>query len=255
MTVIAQWSGQGVAAGTTLTTSTAGTGDTAFTAISGAAPVTATGGIGPSGIRLNWNPTGVASYVDWGSGVVGSLSAMAVRLYMQFSAWPSSSFTILRALNASAAQQWGVDLGGTGSPGQVRLRNAANNANTAASATNAITTGTTYRFEVTWDTSGAATCNVYSGNGATALATLSGNTGGTSPVTLMRWGPISGVQVAQYYSSNYALANTASLIGPIVASSGPTLVGVWDGTSIRTAALRGVWDGTTLRSANLNSVR
>lgn len=251
MSTIAKWAGQGLSAGTTLTTSTAGTGDTAFTAINGAAPVTASGGIGPSGIRLNWNPTGVASYVDWGSAVVGSLTAMAVRVYMRFSAWPGSSFTILRALNASSAQQWAVDLGGTGSPGQVRLRNAANNANTAASANNVISTGQDLRFEVVWDSSGATTCNVYSGHSTTSLATLSGNTGGTGPVTQMRWGPISGVTVPQYYSSDYALANTATLIGPSQAAAAATLVGVWDGSAIKSATLVGVWDGTTIKPAAL----
>lgn len=251
MSIIAKWSGTGLAAGTTLNTSTAGSGDTPFSALSGAAPVTASGGPGPSGVRLNWNPSGAASFVDWGSGVVGSLTAMAVRCYYNFSAWPSTSFTILRAL-AGASQQWAVDLGGTGSPGQVRLRNAANNANTANTSTGAISTGTDLRFEVTWDSSGAASVYVYAGNSTTALATLSGNTGGVTAVNAMRFGPISGPTVAQYYSSDYALSDAAALIGP--AQSPPaSSIYVWNGTALTSATLRGVWDGTALQPAALRS--
>jgi hypothetical protein len=253
MTVTARWAGQGLAAGQPLTTSLAGSGDTAFTALSGTSgAVTATGGPGPSGIRLNFTPSGAASYMEWGSAVVGSLTAMAVRCYYRFSAWPSSSFTILRGLTAGGAQQWGVDLGGTGSPGQVRLRNAANTANTAASANGAISVATDLRFEVLWDSSGATTVYVYSGNSTTALATLTGNTGGTSPIGMIRLGPISGPTLGQYYASDIALANAASLIGPAQAAAASTIK-YWDGATLKDVTLRGMWDGTALQPAVLRS--
>lgn len=253
MTVIARWAGQGLAAGQALTTSLAGSGDTAFTALNGTSgAVTATGGPGPSGVRLSFTPTGAASYMEWGSTVVGSLTAMCVRAYYRFSAWPSSSFTILRGLTAGGSQQWGVDLGGTGSPGQIRLRNAANTANTAASANNVISTAADLRFEVTWDSSGNTSVYVYSGNSTTALATLTGNTGGTSPIGMLRVGPISGPTLAQYYASDIALANAASLIGPAQAAAASTIQ-YWDGSTLKAVTLRGVWDGTTLQPAVLRT--
>lgn len=252
MTVIARWSGAGLPAGQTLTTSLAGDGDAAFTAtsVTGTA-VTATGGPGPSGVRLSYTPSGAACYAEWGAAVAGSLSAMAVRVYYRFSAWPSASFTILRGVSSSGAQQWGVDLGGIGSPGQVRLRNAANSANVATSPSSTITVGADLRFEVLWDTFGATSVYAYTGHGATPLAALTGNTGGTTAVAAVRFGPISGTTVGQFYASDYALADTATLIGPVQAQASTALRGLWDGSALQPVALRGLWDGGQVLPAAL----
>lgn len=251
MTTVAQWAGQGLSAGQALTTSLAGTGDTAWTTLSGTSGAqTATGGPGPSGIRLTFTPASGTSYMEWGSAVVGSLTAMCARVYYNFSAWPSSSFQILRA-TAGGAQQWGVDLGGTGAPGQIRLKNAANGI-LASSSNNVLATGTDYRFEVVWDTSGTATLTAYAGNSTTAIATLTGNTSGTSPITALRCGPTSGPTVGQYYASDVALSDTASLIGPAQAAGSSTLQ-VWDGATLVGASIAGVWDGAALQPATLQT--
>lgn len=203
--VIRKWSGAGLAAGATVTTTTAGTGDNAFTFVSAGMTVST------AGLRTEivWPETAGAYQVRWN--VLGSLTTWAIRRRFRFGTAAAASWHLVQGMDAGGLELWRVELN---TSGLLRLRDATGA--TWSATTGAAAVGTDYRLEVT-SSGGSATVYLYQGDSTTVLVTGSGAVGsGTEEV---RFGHISSTTVVSgERGGDFAMSNTAALIGPAVAA-------------------------------------
>jgi hypothetical protein len=250
MAIIASWAGDGLAGGTTVTTSTAGTGDTAFNQVAGTGgniTVSATGVRSP---RLAFPTlTSQTKFLVWTSATIGSRTNYAVRCYVEVSAIGSLSSSFFRLRN-SGTDVWRVDIAGTSGspPGEVRLRGAGG-ALLADSGALGLSAGTVYRLEGVVS-SGSVTLKVYEGESLLPFTTLAGTVGTT--VDTFDIGMVANTTSAIQYFDDIAMSDTASEIGP-VAPSGATIT-VWNGTTEVSATIEGVWDGVSIIPASFDQI-
>lgn len=249
MTILASWSGDGLTAGT-LTTSSAGTGDTAFSAINGTAPTIEEAGTRSPRIRVE-TTAGQSSSFQWGSAVLGSLTAYAVRFYVEISAHNAGSWSLIFAADAGTTRAWELRIAGTGAgtgTGQLRLNNASN-VQIASSGTNVLPTGSLVRIEAV-ASAGTVTVTAYTGETDTVIATVTGSVGST--IDTIRVGPINTTAVAPFYVDDLAVSDTATEIGPL---DPPALTWtLWDGATEIPLTLDGVWTGTSTVAATFDTV-
>jgi len=218
MSIVASWSGEGLVDGTPVDTSTAGTGDTPFgTVTPGAATVEASGLHGPR-IRIEQAAATEAQLV-WGTAVLGALSAHAVRVYVELSAYPPGNGRLLAAHDASNVLQWWLDVT---SAGILRLRDPGGSAKDTSAA--ALPTGVELRVEVVADGAGAVTVAVYEGDGTTPWDTLAGTGFGTTVEQLRILNPNTSPTWPAVRVARVAVADTADEIGPVPAPPEPVPV-------------------------------
>jgi len=211
MAIIAVWNGDGLTAGTPVTTSTAGTGDTAFNLATGGAAVISASGSRPPRIQVDQQANTTAQFI-WRSTVFGVRTAYAVRGYLELTAYPSAGAPILNAYGAGdSALRWRLDVTSTGI---VRLRDASNAI--IATAPSPIPTGVELRVEVVIN-AGAATARIYQGDStSTVLVDLSGTVGAAGATTdAIRWSnPQTAPTWPRHYWDAIAVSDTPAEIGP-----------------------------------------
>lgn len=211
MAVIRTWSGDGLSP-TTLTTGTVGTGDTAFSSINGGGTFTVTAdGTRPS--RITWPSTSAAHQVRWNA--LGNLTSWAVRRYFSIASLPGTTWGILVGLNSGGGDLFRVEIN---SSGYLRYRSAA--AAVFSPSTNAIEAGTVYRIELIGQADGSSTVALYQGDSTTALlsAAVTVTAGNLDEI---RFGHHSSMATTGETGDDFAVADTATLIGPQAGS--PTI--------------------------------
>lgn len=166
---IVRWSGDGLAAGTAIDTSTIGPGDTPFTTATAS-----TFTVDASGRIQMDQQAATAAVLTWNTAFLFSLNAYPVRMYLEMTALPSAGAPIVQAFGSgNSILRWRLDITSTG---LIRLRDDANNI--VDTSVLALAIATRYRIEVTVnDTSARA--YVYAGDSTTALLTLAGTVGST----------------------------------------------------------------------------
>lgn len=254
MAIIRSWSGDGLAAGP-LTTSSAGTGDTPFNNFWGSAPQTAPNIVasGPRSPQIEL-PTvsGKSAAMYWN---IPAQSVGAGRLYFDTpSAWNSISHSLVEIhTDPSYAIVARIMLAGSSSPGQLRFFDgtAPTPVQIAATASNTLTLSTRYRLEWTLNqTTSMMVVKLYKGDSLTEVTSLSGTGSfGTSRNNVLFGNYNVNNVVPVMTMDDFAISDTATLIGPKVVPSTPTVT-VWNGTAEVSATLS-VWDGTTETSAHL----
>lgn len=245
MTVLRTWSGDGLSAGA-LTTSSAGTGDDPFDTFIGTGQnIVATG---PRSPQIEFDQVAAtASAIRW---TITSQTQGSGRVYVTTpSAWPSASFPVA-LLIGSATQVFRLDLGGSGSPGQIRLRNGTTQLQ--ASANNVVTTSHRYRFEWIIDHGAdSAEAKVFDGDTTTALVTLtqsSAGSFGTAHDTVSFGNSATTPTVGAWQVDDLAVADAATYIGAAVVlppADYPRRIlsgGSW------VDSVRRIWDGSTWAS-------
>lgn len=226
MPITHSWSGNGLSAGTTITTATAGSGDTVFNTVTNTSTVHASGTSSP---RIEFAASSTLSRVSWN---FTSRTVMAVRWYAEWSAAPPATVGILQGLTSGqSAQSFRVELLTTGI---VRLRNAANTLVADTSQAISFPSGE-IRVEVILD-NGAAQVAVYQGHSTSALSTVSGTVG--SAHDAIRFGGAANVANYQaHYIDDLALSDTASFIGPTGVAPPTVYSKVWKGAALVEGAL------------------
>ncbi len=248
MPIIASWSGDGLGNGLTVTTLTAGTGDTPFDSIGGAGSNITTSTTGPRSPRLLIPELANQSrFVRW-STAIGSRTSYAVRAYVEYSGWPSSSFSALRG-ELSAALAWRLDIAGTGGvAGQLRLRDTSTNI-IANSGSTTLPLNTLIRLEVVAN-SGSMTVKAYNGESTAALITLTGTVGDT--INTIDFGNTFSSSPPSHYIDDMAFSDTASEIGPIAPTG--AVWSLWNGSTEVPLTLDGVWNGSSIDPTDFDRV-
>lgn len=251
MAVIATWSGDGLANGTVVTTSTAGTGDNPFNVVSGTGGnvLVSNSGTRPPRIQIP-ALTGQTKFVGWGSAVIGSHTSYAARWYTEITSYSSAAFSIARGLSLGS-MVWRVDVAGTGGspPGEVRLRNGAV-ALLDDSGALGLALNTVYRFEAIV-TGAVMTLNIYVGESLIPWDTLSGTVG--AAIDQIEFGTVVSGTTALFYYDDLAFSDQAVAIGP-VAPAGPAWT-MWNGTAEVPITLDGTWNGAAIDPATFDEVQ
>lgn len=209
MAIDKSWGGLGVAAGTTVTTSTAGTGDTPFNAVTGTAPVTANALLRWPALQFD-QLAAATSYVQW---TITARAAGAIRWLAQYTGFAAASVSLLQGLSGGgAAQQWRIEMAGTGGvpPGEVRLRDAANALSSDSGATGIPAGGVVY-CEFIWN-AGVGTFNLYLPGVLTPSFTVTGAVGATAVDTL-RIGNMTTTTQPRFFIDDLAVSDTAAPLG------------------------------------------
>ncbi|MFC9974293.1 hypothetical protein ACFVH6_25655 [Spirillospora sp. NPDC127200] len=254
MTILAKWRGDGLTPGAWAADSTAGTGDTPM---SSAGTVLSVDGSGPRSPRIKVAAeTGATAYVFWGPAHLGkTLSAAAVRFYVEFTGIASASWMLLSGWSGTTLN-WKVDISGAGGspPGQVRLRKGDNTQ--IASSTVGLPLNTVVRIELLLAADGTMSVYAYEGDSTTALFVVTGQLGFTPSYDIVRFG-YNGVSpvVPAYYLDDLMVSDSPVLIGPEVKPPAPS-VGwfLWDGTNEVPLNLEGVFDGAGIVPVTLDTL-
>lgn len=213
MAVIRKWSGDGLTAGT-LTTSSAGTGDNAFTSLGGTLNIVATGSRSP---QIEAPESSTLARVGWTG--LSLASGLAARYYRTHSASATASVAIAQGLGSSGTvQTWRVErIPG----GNLRIRDAAN-AQVGVDSAATVPNSTRIRYEIVVTSAGAITVRAYEADTVNVLAQTSATgVGGTSDA--VRFGDAANVTSRPVYQmDDFAVADTAAEIGPIVQASALT---------------------------------
>lgn len=243
MAVIKKWSGDGLSPGT-VTTSTAGTGDSPFNGFNGDPggtypTVVASGPRSPQLEFPTANSKSAAPYWD-----LPTLTKSAGRFYFTTpSAWNSVSHAIAQMATGGTLCAR-INISGTGAPGQLRITNAAAT-QVAATASNTIALSTRYRVEWTLDqVAGVFTVNMYLGDSTTVFTTLSATSSYGASCNRVVFGNYSAAAVPLMQFDDFAIADTATLIGPAVVTPPATAtIKLWNGTA-EVAVTAKLWNGT-----------
>lgn len=231
MAIVAQWSGQGLASGTALTTSTAGADDNPFNQVSGSVSVQVGEGRDRPEIRITNDAT--ASQFRW-NGL--NLATWGIRLYFRSEGHPASSLASIVYVTHSGGRLFTINYNPNGT---LTLLNASGS---FVAASTAIALGQMYRVEVSGGTSGnidlrVYACSFYDDPGTPFWERQGQAIGSTAAVTQTIFGRQSGGAYGPGFFSELALADTAGEIG--TADEPPEVdlsnVEVWygDGTSFR----------------------
>lgn len=245
MAIVKKWSGDGLSPGV-VTTTTAGTGDSPFNGFygdpGGTYPnVVATGPRSPQLEFPTANSKSAAPYWD-----LPTLTKSAGRFYFTTpSAWNASSHAIAQLSTGAATLCARINLSGSGSPGQLRLTNAAAT-QVANTANNTVALSTRYRVEWTLDqVAGVFTVNMYQGDSTTVFTSLSATSSYGASCNRVVFGNYSAAAVPLMQFDDFAVADTAAFIGPAVTLPPATpTVKLWNGTA-EVAVTAKLWNGTT----------
>ena len=205
MAVIRTWSGDGLSP-TNLTTSTVGAGDTAFSSINGGGTFTVTAD-GTRSPQITWPSTSAAHNVRWNA--LGNLTAWAIRRYFSVASLPGVTWGILVGLNSGGGDLFRVEIN---SSGYLRYRSAT--AAVFSPSTTALEVGVVYRIELTGQADGSSTVALYEGDSTTALlsSTITVTAGNLDEI---RFGHHSSMATSGETGDDFAVANTATFIGPV----------------------------------------
>lgn len=235
MAITKQWSGSGVADGTTLTTSTVGTGDNVFNVVSGTSLVQVTNGLAeveiPSvtSVRLfGWNAL--------------NLSAWQLQFYFRLtSASATSSGVPILELRHATGQLMKLTLGTNDT---VSLLNSTNG---FVSASPAIVKGTgRYRITV-WGQAGTDSINLrmYSPDGSLVWSRSSQAIGNSSNLNESIFGRNSTVAYGPAYFSQMKVGNVAAELTAESTTTPPAYPIRWSGAGVAT--------GTTLTTSTVGT--
>ncbi len=229
MAVIRTWSGDGLSP-TNLTTSTVGTGDNAFSSINGGGTFTVTAD-GARSPQITWPSTSAAHNLRWNA--LGNLTTWAVRRYFSVASLPGATWGILVGLNSGGGDLFRVEIN---SSGYLRYRSAT--AAVFSPSTNAIEAGTVYRIELTGQADGSSTVALYQGDSTTALlsSTVTVTAGNLDEI---RFGHHSSMATTGETGDDFAVANTATFIGPVEEDDEPEpeMSRKWQGDGLSAGAL------------------
>jgi hypothetical protein len=240
--IIKKWSGDGLAPGV-LTTTAAGPGDTAFDLFYGDPGGTYPNIVasGPRSPQLEFQTANSKSAAPaWN---LPALTKSAGRFYFTTpAAWNSASHSIAQ-MESSGAIRARISISGSGAPGQLRIANAAA-VQVGATANNTLALSTRYRIEWTLDhTTGIFSVNAYTGDGTTALATLSATSDYGTSINRVVFGAYNTAAVPLMQFDDFAVADTAAFIGPYTAPQSFTPVAtLWDGSTELPVTVS-VWNG------------
>lgn len=229
MAVIRTWSGDGLSP-TNLTTSTVGAGDTAFSSINGGGTFTVTAD-GTRSPQITWPSTSAAHNVRWNA--LGNLTAWAIRRYFSVASLPGVTWGILVGLNSGGGDLFRVEIN---SSGYLRYRSAT--AAVFSPSTNALEAGVVYRIELTGQADGSSTVALYEGDSTTALlsSTVTVTAGNLDEI---RFGHHSSMATSGETGDDFAVANTATFIGPVEEDDEPVpeISRKWQGDGLSAGAL------------------
>lgn len=214
MTVIRKWSGDGLAGGATIGTTTVGIGDTAFNKADSGFTTDNTGARPP---RIALADGSGRNELGW---LTGTLANYAVRFYFTCTGGASNTM-IVRGYNTTgySSATWNIGFNSTGNT----LRLVPSGTGVVWSAASAITFGTTYRVELKVDSAGNATIAVYEGDSTTQWDGGSGNVGALN-LLACSFGRCSGASTSTGLRlDDLAIADTATFIGPAVTAPPPAV--------------------------------
>lgn len=252
MTVIRSWSGDGAALGP-VTTSSAGTGDTPFDGFWGTPSPTIPTIVnsGPRAPQIEFATVSSKSpglYWNYSTQTVGS-----GRIYLDTpSAWNSVSHSLVEIHLAGGGTQIAarITLAGTGSPGQLRLYSADATTLVGSTPSNTLSVSTRYRIEwIVNHVAGTMTVKLYLGDSLTELASIGGSSNYGINQGQVLFGNYSAAATPTLNMDDFAIGDSAVLIGPKAAPSAPTIT-VWNGTAEVPATIS-VWNGTAEVAAHL----
>jgi hypothetical protein len=263
MAIIAKWSGDGVANGTALTTTTGyASTDTHFDTVVITSPATLKVNDSPSLYTPRLELLG-ANGVAGGSNPVhwywqaalgtGPFPQNAVRFYIELADYPTGKAQIFSLRDSVSAILYWLDVTETGI---FRLRN--NNGTALAVSALPLQMNQNLRIEATYNL-GNVVVRVYRGDSIVPLEVMSGSgldkdlNGNPLNAAQVRWGmPKDVAPLPHMFFDEMAFANTSDLIGPPWPSTPPFTV--WDGSKEVPADLYGLWTGTNVQyidSANV----
>lgn len=243
MAVIKKWSGDGLSPGT-ITTSTAGTGDSPFNGVYGDPGGTYPNVVasGPRSPQLEFPTANSKSAAPFWN--LGTLTRCAGRFYVTTpAAWNAASHTIAQ-IDSSGTLCARINISGSGAPGQLRIINAATT-QVGATASNTLALNTRYRVEWTLDqVSGVFAVNMYLGDSTTVFTGLSATSSYGSSCNRVVFGNYSTAAVPLMQYDDFAVADTATFIGPAVTPPPATpTIKLWNGTA-EVAVTAKLWNGT-----------
>lgn len=206
MAIIRTWGGDGLSAGTA-TTGSVGTGDDAFSHVGTGISITEDG---PRSPRLTWPGSASGENVRWWP--LGDLTAYAIRFYISYAT----------TMPGATHQLIGLYTDGGGALFRVEL-NASNTLrvydNVAASVSwtsgGALSADTEYRVEIQGNSAATtAAVSIYVGESTTPLYTNSSVTVPTGVLDEVRFGQTAATATAARRMDDFAVADTATPIGP-----------------------------------------
>lgn len=237
MAIIKTWAGDGLSAGAA-SVGSVGTGDDAFSHVGTGINITTDGTRSP---RLTWPGSSSDANVRWWP--LGDLTAYAIRFYISYATLPSASHQLLGCYTDGGGATFRVEVDASNI---IRVYD-----NVAATirwtSGGALSAGTEYRVEVVGSTAGTAAVSIYVGESTSPLYTNSSVTIPTSVLDEVRFGQTAASAVAARRMDDFAVANTATAIGPVDSSDPPigTLTQNW----VRVVASAGTSPYTIARTA------
>ena len=213
MVTLAQLDGLGLPDGTAVGVGTAGTGDTPITGVSGSARTIRLGDSQTPAVEFA-QAASVADDVFWD--LASGQPIVALRTYLLTpAAWPASSQVLASAFSTLTTNAFRVVMAGSGSPGSIRLSNAAN-ANTIASANGVLSLATWYRVEALVNQTAGTARLVVSLGDTTTVVYDSGVVAGAfgAAVNRLRWGNFTTTPNITVRMAHYKATDSTTLIGP-----------------------------------------
>jgi hypothetical protein len=257
MAIIAKWSGDGLANGTSLGTTVGASTDTKFDTVVVTSPATVKVNDSPSlytprleVLGANGVPTGNNPVHWYWQAALGSgpFPQHAVRFYLELADKPTGNALIFSVRDTSNVNLWWLDITALGI---LRLRNPFGTAVGLSKA--ALPVNQDLRIEGTYN-AGNVMVQVFRGDSIVAIETLTGsnmNVSAVDGVTLLlpqqvRWGtPNNTAFLPHMFIDEMAFANTSDQIGPSWPSTPPFTL--WNGSREIPADIYGLWDGATLK--------
>ncbi|WP_100812998.1 PKD domain-containing protein [Microbacterium lacus] len=207
MSIIRKWSGDGLSAGA-LTTGSVGTGDAAWSSVVAGHTIEAAGTRSP---RIAVPDDAVAYYTRWLA--LGNLSTWAARYAFRWaSGAPGGSIGLIEARDSAGNQVFRIEIN---TSGLVRIRNAS--AATWSQTTGGLVAAQDYRVEV-YGGSGTLNLRIYQGDSTTPYISQSSAVE-TATVDEIRFGRHSGQTLTGERRDDFAVSDTAALIGPPIPPS------------------------------------
>lgn len=189
-----------------------------------------------------------------------SLAAYSVRFYLHTpSSWPDTAAAIFHALSGASLLA-GVDLAGTFNPGQLRWK-LSSSTEAFRTTSNVMGASSVYRVEIQVDTVNGTIRGALFETGSDAAlydsGVISGSVGGSADG--FSFGRVKTMASLLSFSiSRVKVVNTVgSLIGrhtTDVLPPGPTVLGVWNGSSLDAVSILGVWNGTSVDSVEILAI-
>lgn len=207
--------------------------------------------------------TTAANTVSAGEWTTTATNQWSARYYITTpAAWPSASFSMFLAQAAFGGASpilARANMAGSGQPGQLRLVRSGGT-QLAASPNNTIALSTQYRIEIQANgTTSMMRMAVFPMGSDTALwsADLAGATGTSVAAFTVGNGSIGSAApptIGPLAYRHLLIANTyGAWLGRDASdplpSTGPEVLGVWNGTSVDAATMLGVWDGSAIIAA------